>query len=90
MMRRAVAAALEAVRVTATDKDRVVPVIASRLKLPSDEAADLFEQSKASWTTDGRATPAALQFAFGLDQRDLNLSQQPKASDFYDYALLPS
>ncbi|HLY64563.1 MAG TPA: ABC transporter substrate-binding protein, partial [Chloroflexota bacterium] len=45
LVRRVVEAGLEAVKVTASDKERVVPVIVNQLKLPEDEAAALFDRS---------------------------------------------
>jgi ABC-type nitrate/sulfonate/bicarbonate transport system substrate-binding protein len=87
-LRSALQAALEAVRITASQKDRVVPVLVKRLALTTDEASFVYDALQPAWALDGRPTPAAWKFDAELSQRDMGLKEPPRLEQVYDFSLL--
>ena len=87
-LRLAVQAVLEAVKITASQKDKVVQVLMKQLSLAQDEAAYVYDALQSAWALDGRPTPAAMKFDFELAQRDMGLKELPRAEQFYDFSLL--
>jgi len=92
IVRRAVAASIEAAQRTNTDKDAFVSVMQKELKVQPDLAAQLFEEFKQDsvWQTDGRATPEGMQTVFQFDKEALQLDKLPTEDQLFDWSFLPS
>ena len=86
--RAVVQATLESIRVTATQKERVLPVLMKQLSLTYEEAAYIYDNVHAGWALDGRPTPGSQKFEFDLAQRDMGLKEPPKPEQVYDFSLL--
>ncbi len=86
--RTAVQAVLECIRITASQKERVLPVLMKQLALSHDDAASIYDAVHSAWALDGRPTPGATKFEFDLDQRDMGLKEPPKPEQVYDFSLL--
>jgi len=87
-LRTAVQASLECIRVTATQKDRVLPVMMKQLSLSHEDAAYLYDANHSAWALDGKPTPGATKFEFETDQRDMGLKEFPKPEQVFDFSLL--
>jgi ABC-type nitrate/sulfonate/bicarbonate transport system substrate-binding protein len=87
-MRTALQAMLEAARVTAKEKDKVVPVLMKQLGLAQDEAAYVYDALEGAWSIDGKPTTGAMKFDLELSQRDMGLKEPPKPEQVYDFSLL--
>jgi ABC-type nitrate/sulfonate/bicarbonate transport system substrate-binding protein len=81
-------AVLEAIRITATRKDRTVPVLMKQLALNEDEAAYVYDSIHPGWALDGKPTGSAMKLEFELDQRAMNLKESPRPEQVYDFSLL--
>ena len=86
--RSAVQATLECIRITASQKERVLPVLMKQLSLSQEDAASIYDAVHSAWALDGRPTPGAMKFEFELDQRDMGLKEFPKPEQVYDFSLL--
>ena len=86
--RTALQAMLEATRVTAKEKDKVVPVLMKQLGLARDEAAYVYDALEGGWSIDGKPTPGAMKFDLELSQRDMGLKEPPRPEQVYDFSLL--
>ena len=86
--RTAVQAVLECIRITASQKERVLPVLMKQLALSHDDAASIYDAVHSAWALDGRPTPGATKFEFDLDQRDMGLKEPPRPEQAYDFSLL--
>jgi hypothetical protein len=88
VMRSTVHAALEGLRITATQKDKVVPIYMKQFALTADESSWVYDNVVHSWALDGKPTPAANKLDFELTQRDMGLKELPKMEQVYDFSLL--
>lgn len=88
ILRPAVRAVLDAIRVIMTQKDKTVSVLMKQLALNQDEGAYVYDSLLKGWAKDGKTTPGSLKLEFELDQRDMGLKEPPKAEQVYDYSLL--
>jgi ABC-type nitrate/sulfonate/bicarbonate transport system substrate-binding protein len=86
--RAVVQATLESIRITATQKERVLPVLMKQLSLTYEEAAYIYDNVHGGWALDGRPTPGSQKFEFDLAQRDMGLKEPPKPEQVYDFSLL--
>ena len=89
VLRRALAACLEATQLVATDKARVVPVMTKEFDLSPADANQIFDQLKPTWVLSGRPGQEVLDEELTADQAILKLAAKPKESDVYDFSLLP-
>jgi len=88
VMRSAIQAALEGLRIAATQKDKVVPIYMKQFALTADEAAFVYDSVAGSWALDGKPTANANKLDFELTQRDMGLKEPPKLEQVYDFSLL--
>ena len=88
VMRSAIQAALEGLRIAATQKDKVVPIYMKQFALTADEAAFVYDSVAGSWALDGKPTANANKLDFELTQRDMGLKELPKLEQIYDFSLL--
>jgi ABC-type nitrate/sulfonate/bicarbonate transport system substrate-binding protein len=86
--RAVVQATLESIRITATQKERVLPVLMKQLSLTHEEAAYIYDNVHGGWALDGRPTAGSQKFEFDLAQRDMGLKEPPKPEQVYDFSLL--
>src|SRR4029077_1544910 len=56
VFRRAIQATLESIRITATQKERVLPVLMKQLSLSQEDAASIYDAVHSAWALDGRPT----------------------------------
>jgi ABC-type nitrate/sulfonate/bicarbonate transport system substrate-binding protein len=87
-LRSAVQATLESIRITASQKERVLPVLMKQLSLSQQDAASIYDATHSAWALDGRPTPGATKFEFEIDQRDMALKEPPTAEQVYDFSFL--
>jgi ABC-type nitrate/sulfonate/bicarbonate transport system substrate-binding protein len=87
-LREAMRAVIDALTVTRTQKERVVPIMADEFALSPEDAAQVYDILQPGWAADGRPTPAAMQLEFELDQRDLELAEPIRPDQVYDFSLL--
>jgi ABC-type nitrate/sulfonate/bicarbonate transport system substrate-binding protein len=88
LLRPAVRAVLDAIRVITTQKDKTVPVLMKQLALNQDEAAYVYDSMLKGWAKDGKTTPGSMKLEFELDQHDMGLKELPKPEQIYDFSLL--
>ena len=88
ILRSAVQATLESIRITASQKEKVLPVIMKQLSLSHEDAASLYDANHSAWALDGRPTPGATKFEFEIDQRDMGLKEVPRSEQVFDFSLL--
>jgi len=92
VVRRTVAAVVEATQRSGSDKEGATSVMVKDMSLTPDVASKLFDELKQTslWQTDGHATQAGMQFVFQLDQAALKLDKPPTESQIFDWSFLPS
>jgi ABC-type nitrate/sulfonate/bicarbonate transport system substrate-binding protein len=88
VMRSTVQAALEGLRIAATQKDKVIPIYMKQFALTTEEAGFVYDNVARSWALDGRPTANANKLDFELTQRDMGLKEPPKLEQIYDFSLL--
>jgi len=88
LFRTVIQATLECIRITATQKERVLPVLMKQLSLSQEDAGAIYDAVHTAWALDGRPTPAATKFEFDIDQRDMRLKEPPRPEQVYDFSLL--
>lgn len=88
VMRATVQATLEGLRITATQKDKVLPVFMKQFALTMEESAWVYDNVARSWALDGKPTVAANKLDFELTQRDMGLKELLKMEQVYDFSLL--
>jgi ABC-type nitrate/sulfonate/bicarbonate transport system substrate-binding protein len=88
VFRRAIQATLESIRITATQKERVLPVLMKQLSLSQEDAASIYDAVHSAWALDGRPTAGATKFEFDIDQRDMGLREPPRPEQVFDFSLL--
>ena len=88
VMRATVQAALEGLRIAATQRDKVIPIYMKQFALTAEESAWVYDNVARSWALDGKPTAAANKLDFELTQRDMGLKEPPKMEQIYDFSLL--
>jgi len=88
VMRSTVQAALEGLRIAATQKDKVIPIYMKQFALTSEEAGFVYDNVASAWALDGKPTANANKLDFELTQRDMGLKELPKLEQVYDFSLL--
>lgn len=88
VIRSAVQAAMEGLRIVATQKERVVPVYMKQFALNTEEAGFLYDHVANSWAAEGKPSVNANKLDFELTQRDMSLKEPPKMEQIYDFSLL--
>jgi hypothetical protein len=88
IFRSVVQAVLESIRLSATQKERVLPVLMKQFALPQEDASMILDIVHKGWALDGRPTPGSQKFEFDLAQREMTLKEPPKPEQVYDFSLL--
>ena len=88
VMRATVQAALEGLRIAATQREKVIPIYMKQFALTAEESAWVYDNVARSWALDGKPTAAANKLDFELTQRDMGLKEPPKMEQIYDFSLL--
>ncbi len=70
MFRSVVQAVLESIRISATQKERVLPVLMKQFGIPQEDANLILDMVHKGWALDGRPTPGSQKFEFDLAQRE--------------------
>jgi NitT/TauT family transport system substrate-binding protein len=87
-VRRVVAAVLESIAATSTQKGVAVPVMAREFGFSPEDAAMVYDLLQVGWRRNGQPSPAALQFELEIDQRDLELPEPVRPEQMYDFSLV--
>jgi ABC-type nitrate/sulfonate/bicarbonate transport system substrate-binding protein len=87
-VRQALRAVLQGVEVTRTQIDRVLPIMAAEFELSLDDAALVYPTLQPGLTRDGKPSPAAVQFEFEMDQREMELPEPIRHEQVFDFSLL--
>jgi ABC-type nitrate/sulfonate/bicarbonate transport system substrate-binding protein len=88
IFRSVIQAVLESIRISATQKERVLPVLMKQFSLTQEDANLILDIVQKGWALDGRPTPGSQKFEFDLAQRDMGLKEPPKPEQVYDFSLL--
>jgi len=88
VFRAVVQAVLESIRISATQKERVLPVLMKQFSIPYDDASLILDIVQKGWALDGRPTPGSQKFELDLAQREMGLKEAPKPEQVYDFSLL--
>lgn len=88
VMRATVQATLEGLRITVSQKDKVIPVYMKQFALTAEESSWVYDNVARSWALDGKPTAAANKLDFELTQRDMGLKELPRMEQVYDFSLL--
>ena len=88
VFRAVVQAVLESIRISATQKERVLPVLMKQFSIPYDDASLILDIVQKGWALDGRPTPGSQKFEFDLAQREMGLKEPPKPEQVYDFSIL--
>jgi NitT/TauT family transport system substrate-binding protein len=87
-MKAGLQASLEGVEAMRTRKSDVVPIMVKTLNLTADQAGAVSDQMRGSWTADGKASQAAIDFELSNDQVTLELKEKPRPEQVFDFSLL--
>lgn len=88
MFRGVVQAVLESIRVSATQKEKVLPVLMKQFALTQDDATLIQDIVHKAWALDGRPTAGSQKFEFELAQREMGLKEPPRPEQVYDFSIL--
>jgi hypothetical protein len=88
IFRSVVQAVLESIRVSATQKERVLPVLMKQFAIPQEDANLILDIVHKGWALDGRPTSGSQKFEFDLAQREMGLKDPPKPEQVYDFSIL--
>ena len=88
MYRSVVQAVLESIRISATQKERVLPVLMKQFSLTQEDAGLIQDIVHKAWALDGRPTAGSQKFEFDLAQREMGLKEPPKPEQVYDFSIL--
>lgn len=88
IFRAAVQAVLESIRISATQKERVLPVLMKQFALSQEDASLIQDIVHKAWAIDGRPTAGSQKFEFELAQREMGLKEPPKSDQVYDFSIL--
>ena len=87
-LRPGVQAVLEAIRIIANQREKVVPVLIKQLSLTQEEAGYVYDAMRGGWALGGKPTAAAMKLDAELSMRDMGLKELPKPEQSYDFSLL--
>jgi hypothetical protein len=83
-----VQATLESIRIAATQRERVLPVLMKQFSLTQDDVGFIYDIVQKGFALDGRPTPGSQKFEFDLAQKELGLKEPPRPEQVYDFSLL--
>jgi ABC-type nitrate/sulfonate/bicarbonate transport system substrate-binding protein len=88
VFRAAVQATLESIRVAATQRERVLPVLMKQFSLAQDDVSFVYDILQKGFALDGRPTPGSQKFEFDLAQKEMGLKEPPRPEQVYDFSFL--
>jgi len=88
VFRPVVQAVLESIRISATQKEKVLPVLMKQFSIGHEDATFILDIVSKSWALDGRPTLGSQKFEFDLAQREMGLKEAPKPDQVYDFSIL--
>jgi ABC-type nitrate/sulfonate/bicarbonate transport system substrate-binding protein len=88
VFREVIQAVLESIRVSATQRERVVPVLMKQFAISHEDANLILDIVQKAWALNGRPTAGSQKFEFDLAQRDMGLKEPPKPEQVYDFSIL--
>jgi ABC-type nitrate/sulfonate/bicarbonate transport system substrate-binding protein len=88
IFRAVIQASLESIRISATQRDRVLPVLMKQFAISQEDANLILDIVQKAWALDGRPTPGSVKFEFELAQREMGLKESPKPEQVYDFSIL--
>ena len=88
VFRSAVQATLESIRVAASQRERVLPVLMKQFSLTQEDVGFVYDIVQKGFALDGRPTPGSQRFEFDLAQKELGLKEPPRPEQVYDFSLL--
>ena len=88
VFRSGVQATLESIRIAATQRERVLPVLMKQFSLTQDDVGFIYDIVQKGFALDGRPTPGSQKFEFDLAQKELGLKEPPRPEQVYDFSLL--
>jgi hypothetical protein len=83
-----VQAVLESIRISATQKERMLPVLMKQFAIPQEDANLILDIVHKGWALDGRPIPSSQEFEFDLAQHEMGLKEPPKPEQVHDFSLL--
>jgi ABC-type nitrate/sulfonate/bicarbonate transport system substrate-binding protein len=86
--RRVVAAVLESIAATSTQKEVAVPVMVQEFSFSPEDAAMIYDLLQGGWRRNGQPSAASLQFEMEINQRELELPEPVRADQSYDFSLV--
>jgi ABC-type nitrate/sulfonate/bicarbonate transport system substrate-binding protein len=88
VFRAAVQATLESIRVSATQREKVLPVLMKQFSLSQEDVSFVYDIVNKGFALDGRPTPGSQKFEFDLAQKEMGLKEPPRPEQVYDFSLL--
>jgi NitT/TauT family transport system substrate-binding protein len=88
VLRAAVHACLDGLRIAATQKEKVLPIYMKQFALTQDEAGFVYDNVRGAWALDGRPTADAQKLDAELTRRNMGLKEPAKPEQIYDFSLL--
>ncbi len=88
LVQNMVDAAVEAAKVTATDRQQTVGVLEQEFGLSEADSGKLFDLLKPSYTNGGRPDPRAIQNQIETDAKAMELPKPATEDQIYDYSFL--
>lgn len=88
IFRSVVAATLESIRVAASQREKVLPVLMKQFSLPQEDVGFVYDIVQKGFALDGRPTPGSQKFEFDLAQKEMGLKEPPRPEQVYDFSLL--
>ena len=88
MFRSVVQAAVETIRISATQKEQVLPVLMKQFALGQDDVSLVYDIVHKGWALDGHPTIGSQNFEFDLAQREMGLKEPPRPEQVYDFSIL--
>jgi hypothetical protein len=83
-----VQAVLESIRISATQKERMLRVLMKQFAIPQEDANLILDIVHRGWALDDRPTPSSQKFEFDLAPREMGLKEPPKPEQVHDFSLL--
>ena len=83
-----VQAVLESIRISATQKERMLRVLMKQFAIPQEDANLILDIVHKGWALDDRPTPSSQKFEFDLAPREMGLQEPPKPEQVHDFSLL--
>ena len=88
IFRSVVQAVLESIRISASQKERVLPILMKQFAIAYEDASYLYDIVHTGWALDGKPTAGSQKFEFDQAQRDMGLKEPPRPEQVYDFSML--